>query len=86
MSSDLGYREFHQKGVDGGTVYALQQPGGWEIKDGKSRGCKDEKGEVVEDKLPTCPQWRSYRSIDLATGDSNNLEGLGFHGIKLSKM
>ena len=50
VSSDPGFRSFHQKGVDGGSRVPCRNLGG--TKHRKSRGCKTIK-EVIEDRETT---------------------------------
>ena len=62
---------------------------GWRrTKPQKSRECKIRK-EVVENRetadLSVMVKYQTRR-LSFITEESNNLQGLGFHGIKLSKM
>ena len=95
MSSGSAFRQFQEEGVASGPRSSCRYLRGTKHGEGRSRGRKTRnEAEKDRDHQPvgdaevigplTRLRHRSGLRYGSITGDSNKLEGLGFHGVKLS--
>ena len=65
VSSDSGFRQFHDEGVSGGLCASCRYLRGTKHGEGRE-GASPEMRQKKTKRPPTCQQWQSERPIDSA--------------------